>query len=193
MSQNTSVLGLKKPEGSDPFLASDFAGNWQKIDDAIGELQTATPPGGGGTGSGTQGPQGPQGAQGPQGPAGGGTGGGGTGPQGPQGPQGATGQQGPPGSSGGVSGTASSISGRYAQFTPGADGRHTLAHGFGFTPGVVIATPFGPDGGNYPATIICHSFTSTSMVVRILKSDGTVCTTSVTIMFLGAAGPIATG
>ena len=46
MSQNTVVLGLKKPEGTDPFLASDFAGNWQKIDDAIGQLRA-----GGGSGS----------------------------------------------------------------------------------------------------------------------------------------------
>lgn len=40
MATTTTVLGLKKPEGSDPFLASDFATNWQKIDDAIGQLRS---------------------------------------------------------------------------------------------------------------------------------------------------------
>lgn len=48
MSTTTAVLGLKKPEGSDPFRTADFAENWQKIDDEIGNLQAAGGGGGGG-------------------------------------------------------------------------------------------------------------------------------------------------
>lgn len=36
MSTNTSRLGLKKPEQPDPFLATDFASNYDKLDQAPG-------------------------------------------------------------------------------------------------------------------------------------------------------------
>jgi hypothetical protein len=43
MSTTTPTIGLKKPEGSDPFLTEDFASNYDKIDAAF----AARPPGGG--------------------------------------------------------------------------------------------------------------------------------------------------
>lgn len=48
MSQNTPTIGLKKPEGSDPFLVEDFAANLDKIDAAFAQR----PVGGGGGGGG---------------------------------------------------------------------------------------------------------------------------------------------
>lgn len=44
MATHTPTIGLKKPEGSDPFLTSDFAENYDRIDQAF-----AVRPVGGGT------------------------------------------------------------------------------------------------------------------------------------------------
>lgn len=48
MSSQTPTIGLKKPEGSDPFITEDFASNLDKIDAAF----AARPAGGSGGGSG---------------------------------------------------------------------------------------------------------------------------------------------
>lgn len=42
MSSQTPTIDLKKPEGSDPFLTSDFADNYDKIDAAVAELRSTT-------------------------------------------------------------------------------------------------------------------------------------------------------
>jgi hypothetical protein len=50
MSTTTPTIGLKKPEGTDPFLTQDFADNWDKVDDAIADIQSDIAGlGGGGT------------------------------------------------------------------------------------------------------------------------------------------------
>lgn len=46
MATSTPTIGLKKPEGSDPFLTEDFASNYDKIDAAF----AARPPAGSGGG-----------------------------------------------------------------------------------------------------------------------------------------------
>lgn len=46
MATTTPTIGLKKPEGSDPFLTEDFAANYDKIDAAF----AARPPAGSGGG-----------------------------------------------------------------------------------------------------------------------------------------------
>ncbi len=39
MSTTTPRIGLKSPEGTDPFLTQDFIDNWSTIDTAVGDLQ----------------------------------------------------------------------------------------------------------------------------------------------------------
>lgn len=39
MSQTTPTIGLKTPEGTDPFLTDDFVQNWNKVDDAFAAVQ----------------------------------------------------------------------------------------------------------------------------------------------------------
>lgn len=58
MSTLTPNIGLKKPEGTDPFLTEDFDHNYDLIDSAIKALQDSVAAGTGGTG-GTGGTTGP--------------------------------------------------------------------------------------------------------------------------------------
>ena len=52
MSTLTPTIGLKKPDGSDPFLTDDFDHNYDLIDAAIKALQRQVAGGGAGSGSG---------------------------------------------------------------------------------------------------------------------------------------------